>query len=174
MQLIYIPKERINTIKKDRSIIGKVEKLCKCKVTVKGDGTIEVDGEAFGEFLARNIISAFGRGFDINIACKLSNDDYYFKSIDLGPIAGSDKRIEQVKARIIGKNGKTKRYIESVSNANLSIYGESVGFIGRIEEISEAQAAVDTLAEGSTHRLAYIRMETTHRKNKENARNAAF
>lgn len=174
MQALYIPKERIDIIRRDKGLVDRIEKLCKCKIKISPDDIVEVSGDAFNEFSARNIMYAFGRGFDIVTACRLLNDDYYFTSIDLGQIFGSEKRMQRVKARIIGKNGKSKRYIEEVSLAKLSIYGETVSFIGTISEISEAQAAVNTLVEGGTHRLAYIRMESVHRKNKSEARIPAF
>ena len=173
MQSIYIPKERVDRIRKDKAIAERVEKQCKCKMRIVDD-TIEISGDAFNEFSAKNVITAFGRGFDIDAACSLMSDDYYFATIDLGQAFGSDKRIQKIKARIIGIGGKTKKYIEGVSQAKLSIYGESISFIGTTSAINEAQTAVDTLIEGGTHRLAYLRMETAHRKNREDARAAAF
>jgi ribosomal RNA assembly protein len=174
MQSLYITKERVNLIRKDKGIAERIKRDCRCKVNISPDDMVEVSGEAFDEFSARNVLQAFGRGFDIDIACLLLNDDFYFTSIDLGQILGSDKRIQQVKARIIGIGGKTKRYIESVSQAKLSVYGDTVSFIGTASQINEAQTAVDTLIDGGTHRIAYLRMETAHRKNKEQARSPAF
>jgi ribosomal RNA assembly protein len=110
----------------------------------------------------------------MDIACKLADDNYYFSSVDLGQIISSDKRVKQVKARIIGEEGRTKRYIEEVSSAKISVYGDTVSFIGSIEEINEAETAVNTLIEGGTHRLAYTRMEAAHRKNKAEAKKAGF
>ncbi len=173
MQSLYIPKERVERLKKDKSIAERIEKQCKCKMRIVDD-IIEVSGDAFDEFSAKNVIQAFGRGFDIETACLLLNDDHYFATIDLGQVFGSDKRIQQIKARVIGIGGKTKKYIEGVSQVKLSIYGESVSFIGTTSAISEAQAAVNTLIEGGTHRLAYLRMETAHRKDRDEARAAAF
>ena len=49
-----------------------------------------------------------------------------------------------------------------------------MSFIGTASAINEAQVAVNTLIEGGTHRLAYLRMETAHRRYKEEARAAAF
>jgi ribosomal RNA assembly protein len=174
MQLLSIPKERVDAIRRDRSISERVEKICKCKIKIGADDTIEVSGEALNEFSARNIIYAFGRGFDIETACKLLNDEYYFTSIDLGQMFGSEKRVMQIKARVIGINGKAKRYIEDVSQAKLSIYGDTISFIGTISGVEEAQTAVNTLIDGGTHRLAYTRMESSHRKNKSEALNPAF
>ena len=173
MQSLYIPKERVDRMRKDKSIAERIEKQCKCKIRIVDDA-IEIDGDAFGEFSTRNVVQAFGRGFDVDTACLLLKDDYYFATIDLGQAFGSDKRIQQVKARIIGIGGKTKKYIEGVSQAKLSIYGESVSFIGTTSAINEAQAAVNTLIEGGTHRIAYLRMETAHRRYKDEARAAAF
>jgi len=174
MQSLYITKERLGLIRKDKSIAERIKKQCKCSIEIAPDDTVEISGEPFDEFSARNVLQAFGRGFEIDIALKLLNDEYYFVSTDLGQVLGSEKRIQQVKARIIGLSGKTKRYIESVSQAKLSVYGDTVSFIGTASEINEAQTAVNTLIEGGTHRIAYLRMETAHRKNKEQARSPAF
>jgi ribosomal RNA assembly protein len=175
MQNLYIPHEKVKKLRERKELIGKVERLCKCRIKIEDDDDlIEITGGAYEEYSAKNIIYAFGRGFDIDIACKLFDMDYYFSSIDLGQIIPSSKRIKQVKARVIGEEGRTKTYIENVSGAKMSIYGDTVSFIGRIGEINEAETAVNTLIEGGTHRLAYSRMEAAHRKNKEDAKRVSF
>lgn len=174
MQSVSIPAERIKKLKKDKGLIKRMERSCNCKMRFGADDMIEIEGDAFAEYSARNVIYAYGRGFDCDTACMLTDNEYYFDSIDLGQLISSDKRIKQVKARVIGENGKTRRYIEGVSSAKLSVYGETVSFIGTIEEIKEAETAVNTLIEGGTHRLAYTRMEAAHRKNKLAAKKAGF
>jgi ribosomal RNA assembly protein len=174
MQQVYIPHARIKKLKENKSIISRIEKLCNCKISFGGEEVIEVNGEAYPEYCAKNVIFAFGRGFEIDIAAKLAEDNYYFGSIDLKPLISSEKRLIQVKARIIGRDGKTKRYIEEVSAAKMSVYGDTVSFIGTIDEINEAETAVNTLIDGGTHRLAYTKMEAAHRKNKVNAKKAEF
>jgi ribosomal RNA assembly protein len=175
MQQVYIPNERIRKLKLHKELISRVEKLCNCKITLdSSDDIVEINGEAYPEYSARSIIYAFGRGFEMEIASKLSENDYYFSSIDISQLVSSDKRMKQVKARIIGEDGRTKRYIEEVSGAKMSVYGDTVSFIGTIEQINEAETAANTLIEGGTHRLAYHRMEAAHRKNKAAAKKAAF
>ena len=174
MQQVYIPHERIRKLKDNRDYISAVERLCKCKIAFEGDDIIEIEGDAFAEYSAKNIVYAFGRGFDLDIACKLADNDYYFSSLDLGQLISSDKRIKQLKARIIGIEGRTKKYIEEVSGVKMSIYGDTVSFIGTIKEINEAETAVNTLIDGGTHRLAYKRMEAAHRKNKLELKKASF
>ncbi len=168
MQRVLIPYERIKLMKRDRSIAEMVESLCKCTVSISDDG-VEVSGDPLGEFNASNIIFAFGRGFDIGTACMLADESLYFSLIDLEQHFGIENRIHQVKARIIGENGKVKANIEKVSKAKLSIYGNTVCFIGTHEEINEAQACVNALIDGETHRSAYRKMEAAHRKNRERA-----
>ena len=173
MQLVYIPKERLKLLG-DKKTLEKVSKTCNCRLFVENGEAVRIEGSAYDEFVARNIVHAFGRGFDVDIACKLSNSDYYFSAIDLEQIFGNEKRIKQVKARIIGEEGRTKRYIEQVSSTKISVYGNTVGFIGKVEDIKEAEVAVNTLIDGGTHRLAYKKMETEHRKNVKSEKDAGF
>ncbi|MGC8687196.1 MAG: KH domain-containing protein [Candidatus Micrarchaeia archaeon] len=165
MERLLIPKERLKLLEKDPKLIGKVSKLCSCKIDIEDEG-IEISGEPFGEFSAKNILFAFGRGFDIDTACELYNDDFYFSLIDLDQYFNSEKRIHQVKARIIGENGKVKENIESVSKARISVYGNTVSIIGKINEVDEAKTCIVALIEGESHRSAYRKMEAAHRKNR--------
>ncbi len=174
MQEVYIPADRIKRLVEYKGV-DRVEKASGCHIRVdRKENSIEIDGDGYSEFVAKNVLTAFGRGFGIATACLLSSDEYYFSYIDLGRLIKSEKRIEQVKARIIGKHGKAKKYIESVSSVHLSIYGGTVGFIGTSESIKEAEIAVETLIEGSTHKLAYSRMEALHRKNSMMLKDATF
>lgn len=175
MQQIYIPSERIWVLRKDRKLLDALERICKCTIDVKEEDAVVINApDGYGEFVARNILFAFGRGFELQDAEKLLNDDYYFNSIDIGRLLGNEKRVKQVKARIIGEDGKTKIYIESVSGAKLSIYGDTVSFIGTPSQISEAETAVDILIHGGTHRVAYSKMEAQHRKNKAERQSVEF
>ncbi len=174
MQLVYIPKERIRRLFDKKDMMDRICKACNCKLFLEDGEAVRIEGAAYDEFVARNIVHAFGRGFDVDIACRLANSEYYFSAIDLEQIFGNEKRIKQVKARIIGENGRTKRYIEQVSATRISVYGNTVGFIGKVEDIREAEVAVNTLIDGGTHRLAYKKMETEHRKNMQKEKDARF
>ncbi len=175
MQQLYITKERIKSLRSDRKILKQVEKACHCKVAIADDGTVEISSkDAFEEFNARNIVQAFGRGFDIEVALTLTNPDVYFRAIDLGQVEHRKERIRQLKARIIGIGGKAKHYMESVSGSHISIYGDTVSMIGGISQIAEAETAINTIIDGGTHKTAYIRMEAMHRKNKAAAVSARF
>ncbi|MGC8676270.1 MAG: KH domain-containing protein [Candidatus Micrarchaeia archaeon] len=130
-----------------------------CKIELKDDNELVLDGDAYAEYIAYNVLQAFGRGFDINTALKLASDDYFFKSIDLKLLFKNEKQIERMKARVIGSGGKTKKYIQTVSGADIALYGNTISGIGTIEQLRIAYSAIDILLAGGTHKKAYRIME---------------
>ncbi len=167
MQQLYITSERLKSLKKNPKELELVGRICNCAIAIGDDDLIMIEGhDAYGEFTAKNVIFAYGRGFEMKIALTLCHDDSYFESIDLEQLLGNERQISRVKSRIIGENGRAKTYMETVSGAKISVYGNTVSFIGSSLQINEAQTAVNTLIEGGTHKLAYLKMEAAHRKNK--------
>ena len=164
MQEVYIPSERARLLASKGGAIKRLEKLCGCKVRIAAGMAIELAGDVYGEYVARNIVHAFGRGFGIETAERLIGDEVYFSSIDFG--SAGKNRVRGIRARLIGENGRAKSYIERVSGAHISVYGDTISFIGKAGEIEEAETAARTIIEGGSHRLAYTRMEAAHRKNR--------
>ena len=116
MQQLHITQERLKSLRADPKILKRVEKACSCRVAVADDGLLEISSkDAFLEFNAKNVLYAFGRGFDIEIALKLVSPEFYFRIIDIGQIESKPERVKQLKARVIGIGGKAKRYIEEVT-----------------------------------------------------------
>lgn len=177
MEVLYITSERLKLLKKDKRQLAILGKRCGCSIAVNEDDALEItnpDNDGYREYVARSVLFAYGRGFPLNTSEMLLNDDNYFETIDVGQLLGNEKRIHQVKARVIGENGKTKTYIESVSGAKLSVYGDTISFIGSPSQIEEARTAVSILVDGGTHKLAYSRMESAHRKNQDQMHDATF
>ncbi|MCL5100760.1 MAG: hypothetical protein M1122_02300 [Candidatus Marsarchaeota archaeon] len=164
MEQIMIPHSRAAKL---ASILDEVRNAVGCEINITDSNTIVINGSSFGEYNAKNVILAFGRGFDINKAYKLLLEDYFFKYISLRDVLRNDAQIKRIKARIIGTDGKTKEYIEEVSGAYLSVYGDTIGIIGKIDEITMATSALQVLIEGGTHKKAYRVMEAARRKLRE-------
>lgn len=165
MQQILIPEKRAELL--DKETLESVSKRLKCTITLEDSNNVVIDGEAYDEYLARNVISAFGRGFELKQAYLLLTEEYYFNSISLKELFGTKDQISRVKARIIGTDGKTKEYIESVSGAKLCIYEGTVSMIGTIEQNKVANVAIQILLEGGTHKKAYRIMEKARRELRE-------
>ena len=163
MQEINISYKKLSEFRK-KEIKQILEKDYNCKIEFN-ENIIYITAEAYIEFLVKNIIQAFSRGFDIKTAKLLENENCYFSQINIAQMFSSKKRLLQVKARIIGKEGKAKNYIERITGVKLSIYGNSVSFIGDSKQIEEAEIAINSIINGFNHGSAYARMQKQHKKN---------
>jgi ribosomal RNA assembly protein len=125
-----------------------------------GDVTIDLDKELQDPsllFKAKDYVMAVGRGFSPSRAYKLLQDEENMLTvIDLREIFGrSPSDIQRVKGRIIGKEGKTRKIIEELSEASISVYGHTVSIIGGVEQTEIAREAVSMLIKGSQHVTVY-------------------
>jgi ribosomal RNA assembly protein len=161
---VRIPKERVGVLV---GADGKVKRHIEEKLGVK----LEVESESGGVtatlsekatdpsllFRAKDVVTAIGRGFAPERALRLIRDeDTVFDLVDLRDIFGrSESDIKRVKGRIIGMNGKTRRLIEELSNADVVVYGHTVGIIGTFEQVNVARSAVQMLIDGSQHHTVY-------------------
>jgi ribosomal RNA assembly protein len=108
-------------------------------------------------FRAKDVVTAIGRGFPPEPAFRLiRNEEDVLEIIDLRLIFGrSESDIRRVKGRIIGADGKTRRLIEELTEADVSVYGHTVSFIGDAEQVQAAKEATQMLIRGSQHRTVY-------------------
>ncbi|MCL5008573.1 MAG: hypothetical protein M1156_01630 [Candidatus Marsarchaeota archaeon] len=164
MEHILIPQKRAVILQR---IKAKVAEALVCSIEVKDDNEVVIEGDSYAEYNAKNVIQAFGRGFPMSTAYRLLDENYFFKYINLKDVLRNDDQIKRIKARIIGRNGKTKEYIRDVSGVDISIYGNTVGIIGTNEQIDTAIGALRVLIEGGTHKKAYRIMETLRRRHRE-------
>jgi ribosomal RNA assembly protein len=161
---IRIPKERIGILVGPE---GKTKIYIEARMKIK----IDIDSEDGGITItltekqedpsmvlrAKDLVTAIGRGFAPDIAFRLiRNEDDVFDLIDLRVIFGrSEADITRIKSRIIGSEGKTRRLIEELTEANITIYGHTVGIIGSYEEAAAARNAVQMIIEGCEHKTVY-------------------
>ncbi|HDJ26314.1 MAG TPA: RNA-processing protein [Candidatus Bathyarchaeota archaeon] len=122
---------------------------------------------------ARDVVLAIGRGFSPERAFRLLRDeDAMLRIIDLREIFGRSKSdITRVKGRIIGREGKTRRIIEELTGAYVSVYGHTVAIIGGMEQVQVAEEAIQMLIEGRMHSTVYRYL---HRKKREMKRRRAL
>ena len=122
---------------------------------------------------ARDVVLAIGRGFSPERAFRLlREEDAILRIIDLREIFGRSKSdIIRVKGRIIGREGKTRRIIEELTGAYVSVYGHTVAIIGGIEQAQIAEEAIQMLIDGRMHSTVY---RFLHRKKREMKRRRAL
>jgi ribosomal RNA assembly protein len=162
MEHILIPEKRAGLLKE--KVLLDLSKKLRCKITLTNGNEVMIEGESYDEYNAKNVLQAFGRGFDLDSAYKLLIEDYFFEQINIKDVFHTKDQLERVKARIIGTEGKTKLYIESLSGVKLAIFGGTISMIGRIEEIQVAKTGIKVLIEGGMHKTAYRIMENEQKK----------
>jgi len=162
--LVKVPKERIGVL---IGPDGKVKEIIQKKLSVDleidsetGDITISSNKDVVDPsllFRARDAVTAIGRGFAPERAFKLLEDEENtLFVIDLREVFGkSESDIKRVKGRIIGKEGKTRRMIEEMSEAMVSVYGHTIAIIGGVENVEIAREASSFLIKGSQHATVY-------------------
>ncbi len=160
---VRIPKERVGVLVGPD---GRIKKYIEDKLEV----TLEIDTEGSVTIIlsekaqdpslllrAKDLVTAIGRGFKPETAFRLiRNEDEIFDMIDLRHIFGrSESDIRRIKSRIIGTEGKTRRLIEELTEADVVVYGHTIGIIGSFEQADAARNAIQMIIDGCEHHTMY-------------------
>jgi len=166
MRYIRIPKERIGVlIGKDGETKKTIERISQVH--------LEIDSEegdvAFNEQDAKDpliplkvedVVRAIGRGFSPENAFRLFGEETELFIFDIYDYVGKkESHLVRMKARVIGREGKTKRVIEGLTSGILAVYGHTVAVIADFESIDIAKKAIDMLLSGSEHPTVYRFLE---------------
>ena len=171
MKYLKIPKERVGIlIGHDGETKKMIEKMAQLHIeidSVEGEVIIE-EHKAKDPLLAlqvENVVRAIGRGFSPEHAMRLFKEDTDFFIFDVHDYVGKKAtHVRRLKSRIIGRNGKTKHTIESLTGADISIYGHTVSVIADFESIDIAKKSIDMLLSGSKHSNVYRFVEREMKK----------
>ena len=152
MEIVY-PKN-VGKIRQNKE---EIEKKIDVQIKIKGR-QIEIEGAPVEEYETRTIIEALDFGFTIKDALRLSDESIAFRKLRIKQFTRR-KDLEEVRGRIIGTEGKTKRTVENVSGCTVVVHDNSVGIIGPAENIEEATTAVKNLIKGSKQANVYRFLE---------------
>ena len=170
---VKVPTERIGALIGPEGVMKEnIEKKFSVELHIDsetGDVTITLKPDAEDPsplFQAREVVTAIGRGFSPERAIRLlSKEDAVLYVIDLREIVGkSQSDMNRLKGRVIGQDGRTRKLIEELTNANIAVYGHTISIIGNLDEVEVAKEAVQMLLRGSQHRTVYRYL---HRKRGE-------
>lgn len=173
---VRIPKERVGVLVGPEGAVKRnIEERLNITLTIESEsGGVEItlNENATDPSLilrAKDVTTAIGRGFSPEQAFRLiRNEDAAFDFIDLRTIFGrSDSDIRRVKSRIIGMNGKTRRTIEELTEADVVVYGHTIGFIGTFEQVDAARNAAQMIIQGSQHHTVYSFLQKKRREFKK-------
>ena len=175
-QIVKVPRDRIGVIiGKNGKVKGEIQDKCNVLIEIDsktGDAIVSSQSESISTrmepFKAVEVITAISKGFSPRRAYRLiDGEEDTFQLIDLRDFAGkSSNSMERIKGRIIGEQGKSRRTIEDLTGAYISVYGHSVGLIGKSDQIKIASDAVTMLSKGKSHKSVYSMLQEARRKAK--------
>ena len=167
--MLNIPKERIGVlIGPQGSVKKKIEETLGVKLTIdSANGSVKIElakppeegGDPVALFKARDVVQAIGRGFSPERAFKLFEDGVILSVIDITDyIKPSRNNLVRVRARLIGRDGRTRKIIEETTHTYVSIYGDTVSIIGEDEDVKAAEEAVIDIINGAPHAAVYKKL----------------
>ncbi len=149
---IAIPEERLGVlIGKDGCVKKEIEKATNTRIDIGDD--VEIEGKPLDVMIVVSIVKAIGRGFSPSEAMLLLDEKYELYVISLGK--ETRNTIKRLMGRVIGRKGAAKKKIEEITGVRISVYGKTVGIIGRADQIENATRCIQLLLSGKTHEYAY-------------------
>jgi len=164
IDFVSIPELRMKKLRRSKGDIKKLKELTDVKINLGEDVSIECE-DSIQLMRVKEVIKAFGRGFDFEDALYLLDDAYGLCVIDIKDFSGkSSNRMNELRGRVIGREGKSKNIIERLADAKISIYGKTVSIIGKWETIDIVRQAVSMLLDGRKHGNVYKFLEENIKK----------
>lgn len=157
---VAIPEERLKILKKDDKWKEELKKFLDVEIGLNEE--IVITGEdPFQVMRVKEMIKAFGRGFDFDATLDLLDEEYSLETVEIREFAGKSKKRQTVlKGRVIGTEGKTKKMIEKRTNVKIAVYGKTVSIIGKWNNVRVAREAIEMILFGSMHNTVYRFLET--------------
>jgi ribosomal RNA assembly protein len=164
MRLVRIPKDRVGAlIGANGETKGMIEKRAGVRMRIDTEGEVDIEDnpqDPLAALKVMDLVKAIGRGFSPHRAMRLLDEDEYLEVIELGDFIGKrSDQLSRVRSRLIGTNGKTRRIIEDLTGAYMSIYGSTVSLIGNSVQLPIAKTAVEMILRGSEHATVYRYLE---------------
>lgn len=159
-----IPRDRVAVlIGRDGATKEAIERAGDVRIHVdsrEGEVTIEGGSDPLKAVISESVVQAIGRGFNPSKAMYLFNENWQLIIISLREFARpGSRRIEELRGRIIGREGKTRRIIEELTSTFISVYGDTVSIIGDYISVQYSKEAVEMLINGRRHRTVYRFLE---------------
>jgi ribosomal RNA assembly protein len=148
---IVLTEERAKMLRNKKEWVEKIERLSNCKISLE-DQEVTIEGnDPITVLRVKEVFRALNRGFDLNTALYLLDENYFLDIIDVKDYGKSRERQIQLKGRVIGKEGSIKKMIEEKTGTKICVHGKTISIIGRWENLQVARKAIEMLLEGKMH-----------------------
>jgi ribosomal RNA assembly protein len=170
-RLARLPQDRLGAlIGPGGGVKATIERRAKVRLNIDSDtGAVEIAETPKSDPLrllqAEEVVKAIGRGFAPDVAYELFREENFLAIIDLRDYAGhKESRQRQIRGRVIGEKGRTRRMIEELTGCRVAIQGNTVAVIGEVEGLEAAKRGIDMLLSGSEHSTVYGFLERAHKQ----------
>ena len=140
----------------------KLENKLNIKITNRGK-EVRINGQPEDEYLAEKVIDAINFGFPFSIAISIKEDDLEFEILNIKDHT-TRKDLERVRARLIGKGGKTLKTLNQLTKCNFELKDNQIAIIGSPELIENAQESVISIIKGAKQSNVYSHLEKNQLK----------
>jgi len=159
IDFVRIPERKSKFLKENKKFIEQLEKFAEVKIKLNEEISIDAE-DSLKLMRVKEVIKAFGRGFEFDVALNLLDESYRLEIIEIKNFSGKSRdRLIVLKGRVIGRGGKTKNLIEKYTNAKIAIYGKTISILGKWDEVMRAKEAIEMILSGSKHTTVYKFLE---------------
>lgn len=151
-------------IKEIKKALPDLKKRLSLDISMEGKKLV-IDGEALDEYEALQILEAISFGFSAKQAQKLIDRDFTFRRTNIKKFTHRTDK-EAVRARIIGKEGKVKKTLETLTDSDIIIRGNEIGIICPEADINGVITALANLIRGSKTSNIYGFLERMNARKK--------
>ena len=161
-EYLKVPKDRIGVvIGAGGSTKAQIEEKGEVKLDIdSAEGTVSIDSDSISILRATEVVQAIARGFSPEKAFRIFDDDMIgLEIIDLSKSADTPKELKRIMGRVIGKEGRTREALESLTGSSVSVYGKTISVIGYTDQVQTVRKAIEMLVQGAKHGAVYSFLE---------------
>ncbi len=134
-----------------------LEKKLNLKIGIEGN-KVTIDGKPEDEYLGEKVLEAFDFGFPFSDAIRISEELNIFEVINIKEHTHR-KDLKVIRARIIGRGGKTLKVMRDLTDCAFEIKDNEVGIIGKAENMPNGKSAVLSVIRGAKQADVYSYLE---------------
>jgi len=152
--MISIYSDKLPRILKNKKHL---EERLNVKITNKAR-EVFIEGKPEDEYIAEKIVEALNYGFEFKEAMLIKEEDFVLEILLIKNFTRRND-LARIRARIIGKQGRTKKTLCQLTKCFIQVKENEVAILGDPEYIYNAQEAVKSLIKGSKQSNVYKHLE---------------
>ncbi|MEI6058702.1 MAG: hypothetical protein WCP89_02925 [archaeon] len=154
----------VQNLRRVKRAVPFIESKIKVKVeAVKPSGRLVINGKQVDCYIVEKVLRAVDFGFDVEDAMLLKSDDFSLEFIDIKEHTHR-KNLKEVRARVIGREGKAKNTIEELTGSVIVVNANTVGVIVDSNHVDSCLQGLTSLIQGAKHGNVFAYIEKQNAK----------